>query len=421
MKVIISTGQGSLHLMQTAVSVKKKGVAIRIITGWIPGRFFTDARINWLAKLGGIRHNLARGLEKRRPSALSVEDLKSCGFSEFFIQGLFRMSKYKFFSYSQSAVWGWKVFGKQSKRYIRDADIFHVRSGAGAGGAIACAKKKGMKVVVDHSIAHPKEMQKQLAKANKKNNVTFDKYRKTSPDDMFWKLVLEDCLQADMLLVNSDYVKSSFIAEGFPAERIRVSHLGVNAEFNDRKTDYIIKQTIRLVFTGGFVARKGAGLIMEALEILKAKDVHFSFSIIGSITGEVLIPDWMKESPLIKMHGHIAQEEMLPILISSDIYIFPSYTEGCAQSVKEAMAVGLPVITTRQSGAPIDHGDDGWIIEDDNSSALAEAIEVLARNYELRRKIGNGAYQKIQADHTWDKYATRVVSVYQELVKKNFG
>lgn len=420
MKVIISTGQGSLHLMQTAVSVKKKGIGIRVITGWVPGLFFTDARINWIAKLGGVKHDLARGLRKRKPPGLAAGDLKSCGFSEFFIQGLFKMSKYKFFSYSQSAVWGWKAFGKQSKKYIRDADIFHVRSGAGAGGAIAYAKRRGMKVLVDHSIAHPKEMQRQLEKANKKNNVTFNKYKKTSPDDIFWKLVLEDCMQADLLLVNSDYVKRSFMIEGFPAERIRVSHLGINSEFNRRKTDYIIKQSIKLVFTGGFVTRKGAGLIIEALEILKAKEINFSFTVIGSVTGEVFIPDWLKESSSIEMLGHIAQEEMLPVMLNSDIYIFPSYTEGCAQSVKEAMAIGLPIITTIQSGAPIVHGEDGWIIGDDDSTALAEAIEALAGDYELRKKIGNAAYQKIQADHSWEKYASRVVTVYQELVKGNF-
>jgi len=415
-KVIISTGQGRLHLIQSAIALKRIGISVTLITGWIPSKIFPDNVIDRMGRFIGRKNSLAAGLRKRTPPEFEQSELKGCGYSEFYMQMLFKLTSFHFFSRSMAAVSGWKLFGRQSRNFIKNSQIFHVRSGAGQGGAIIKARKQGMKILVDHSIAHPFEMERQLAKAATNSLIVSDKFKIIYPNDNFWKLVLKDCLEADCLLVNSEYVKWSFINEGYPEEKIRIAQLGVNSEFNKSKTSYKRSDKLKLIFTGGFGSRKGASLIIDALTLLKADGFSFSFDVVGNVMADIAIPDWIKESKDFKFHGHLSQDKMLPILLDSDVYIFPTYVEGAAQSVKEAMSTGLSIITTRQSGAPIIHGENGLLIEDHNALALYSAIKLLIQDDNLLEAIGRNATKTIRNGHSWNRYAEVVRDVYCELL-----
>jgi len=119
--------------------------------------------------MGAVFHHFLRGNSRMRPAAMRL---------------------------------AWQCFGLESRRYLHDAHIFHVRSGAGQGGALSRARARGMKSVADHSIAHPDFMAHVL-------NPVLERYG-VSPfagaKDPFWDLVLRDCHDADAVLVNSDFV-----------------------------------------------------------------------------------------------------------------------------------------------------------------------------------------------------------------------
>jgi glycosyltransferase involved in cell wall biosynthesis len=407
MKSIISTGQGRLHLIQSAIAIKDQGVDVKVITGWVPGKFFSDKLINNMGRLIG-RSNLAYGLRKRSPEGLARADIRTCSFSEFYIQFLFMLTSRKLLSRDAAAIRGWKAFGTASKKYIKNSQIFHVRSGGGRSGAIAKAKAEGMKVVVDHSIAHPKEIKRQLGKLESES--TNSKYINVSDD--FWSSVLQDCEEADVLLVNSDYVKDTFLHQGYPAEKIRVIHLGIDESFYDLKKTYK-SDKLRLLFTGNFGFRKGAHIIISALEKL---DIDFTLDVIGNVSAEVDIPDWFRNHPGITLHGHMPQDQMKKFLGNSDVYIFPTYVEGAAQSVKEAMAAGLPVITTINSGAPVQHKENGYLIKDNDADDLARAIMALSKDEALRAHMGKQAAATIRESHTWSNYAKEVKALYKSMI-----
>ena len=103
----------------------------------------------------------------------------------------------------------WKVFGWWARRKLKGADVFHVRSGAGQGGAIVRAKKLGMKVVCDHSIAHPAFMDKHLRAEYEKNGALFD----LGMDSPFWRQIVKDCEGSDVVMVNSFFVKDTLTDE----------------------------------------------------------------------------------------------------------------------------------------------------------------------------------------------------------------
>ena len=77
--------------------------------------------------------------------------------------------------------------------------------------------------------------------------------------------MLRDCDDADLLLVNSDFVKKTFVEQGYPAEKVRVAYLGVREEFFDLKRDYRIAGPVKILFTGNFDIRKGVRLLLEAI------------------------------------------------------------------------------------------------------------------------------------------------------------
>jgi len=410
MKSIISTGQGRLHLIQSAIAIKDQGVDVKVITGWVPGKFFSDKLINNMGRLIG-RTNLAYGLRKRSPEGLPRTDIRTCSFSEFYIQFLFMLTSKKLLSRDTAALMGWKAFGTESKKYINNSEIFHVRSGGGRAGAIRKAREQGMKVVVDHSIAHPKEIKRQLGKLESESKNS--KYINIS--DRFWSSVLQDCEEGDMVLVNSDYVKDTFVEQGFPAEKISVIHLGIDESFYDLKKTYA-SDKVKLLFTGNFGFRKGAHIIIQAIEQLVQQDIPFTLDVIGNVSAEVPIPDWFRNHPGITLHGHMPQDQMKKYLAESDVYIFPTYVEGAAQSVKEAMAAGLPVITTVNSGAPVQHRQNGYLIKDDDATDLANAIITLSKDEALRSSMGKAGAATIRKSHTWTNYAKEVKELYKTMI-----
>ncbi len=409
--IIVSTGQGRLHLLESAQSLNNKDIQVKVITGWLPSKYIPNVLIDFFGFFLG-RSKLSVGLRKRNLYNIKSTHIFSCWKSEFLIQILFLLSSIGVLKRDLAATIGWKMFGYESRKYIKQADIFHVRSGSGQGNAIKKAKENGMKVVVDHSIAHPLELYQQLLKANNGHSKDID----FGEDSRFWNMVLKDCHDADLIQVNSTYVKDSFVKNGFDADKLRVVHLGVRQDFLSIKTNYALQGVPNILFTGGFGLRKGANIIIKTVSELNRMGVRFNLNIVGSIMDDVSIPSEFSDLPNVKMHGHVEQDKLKAFFLSSDLYIFPSYCEGSAQSLKEAMAAGLPVIATKQGGAPIIDRENGIIILDDSVDELTQSIVELLDNESLRAEIGKNASNTIGSNHTWDKYAYNTLKIYKELL-----
>lgn len=405
-KVILSTGIGPLYFMKSAVHIAPL-VKLKVIQSWIPKK--TDSNfVKLLSKLNGHKH-LAIGLKKRNPKEIAGNNY-SCATPDFLFWGLKLVNKYIHYPSNQNiAGWAWELFGRQSRKYITQADIFHVRSGAGQGGAILQAKANGMKVIVDHSIAHPAYMDKHLAEEYIKNGQSFD-LGMNSPLFRFTDL---DARMADCILVNSFFVKKTFIEQGFSEDKIKVVHQGVREDFIGLKTDYSTNGKIKLLFTGGFGFRKGGEYILKALQMLEAEGFQFEMNIVGSFTEASQL---IKNIPIksVNFVGFLPQVELKKFFIEADIYVFPSLCEGCASSGMEAMAAGMPVIATEESGLPIVNNEDGIIIPSKDYLSIYSSIKALSCDKEKREYIGRNAALKIKTNYTWDNYANSVNEIYHE-------
>lgn len=406
MKVIISTF-GPLHLVKGATFLNNI-VDIQLIQGWAPKSVYKPI-LTFLEKLSG-RKNLELALKKRIPQELN-DKVKSCSISEFIIWLLFLFSKHTgLINRGQAARIGWKIYGLESCRFLEKADIFHVRSGGG-GTAIEHAKNIGMKVIVDHSIAHPAFLIKQLTPEFEKYGLCY----KDSPDFGLSDSYVRDMEQADIIIVNSQFVKQTMIAENIYPEKIKVVTQGVREDFWGIKKNYKIDEKVKILFTGGFSIRKGAEYFLEAMKKMELLGINCEAMVVGSYDEVCTIINNNKPTNIV-FTGPVPQDVLKKYFIESDIYLFPTLAEGCASSGLEAMAAGMPVVTTIESGLPIQDHVDGVIIPSKNPDAIVEALLFLKMNNKIRESIGLNASKKIREQYTWELYAENIAKLYDNLI-----
>ena len=407
-KVILSTF-GPLHLIKSAEYLSPL-VDIRVVQGWLP-TWWNKWFLAIVSKIVG--RNLFKAFERRTPKCLEGKN-RSIALAEFYLWAckIFKLQSPMKSSYNAAMIYGWL-----SKHYLKDADILHVRSGSGFGGAIEKAKSNGMKVVVDHSIAHPVYMDKQLRDEYKKNGALFN----LGMDNPFWTEIVEECRKGDIVLVNSQFVKDTFVENGFAPDKIKVSLLGVRKDFQSLKQEYNLKDDkLHILFTGGFGFRKGAEYILRALVELDKENFPYEFTCVGDSDGAVNLINNIGAKHVNRINT-VPQDELKTFLANSDVYLFPSLCEGCASSGMEALAAGLPVIATKESGLPIVNGKDGIIIESKNVKAIVEALKLIASDKSLREQMGKAAANKIASYYTWEQYAQNVTDIYNELLDKSIS
>ena len=119
---------------------------------------------------------------------------------------------------------------------------------------------------------------------------------------------------------------------------------------------------------------------------------------------------------MVAFCGPVSQDDLKAFLSESDIYLFPSLADGCAQSGMEALTVGLPVVATYQSGLPITDGETGCVVPMKDAAAIANKIEWLIAHPEERKRLGVNAAKMMREKYTWEKYAENVKKVYEEII-----
>lgn len=414
MKVIFSAGVGRLHFAELVQAMVKQKIECKWLLGWAP-KEIPDWLSKILSKITG-RSNFAQRMAMRRIDAPEVTIIQQPLGELLWTIGDRTLSLLPkgYCLKPHLSAFAWRVVGWQSRKYLR-GDIFHVRSGAGQAGAIACAKERGMKVVVDHSIAHPLEISTVLDPLIEGTGASVTSYA-ASP---FWEMIARDCEAADLVVVNSDYVADTFNKWGIPKEKIWVHYWGVRKDFIGIKKCYKIGHKIRLLFTGSFGLRKGAEVILEALKMLKDRGMEFELSILGTANeGQQLYEELGYNLP-IKFLGAVLQDELLDYLEQSDMYLFPSYIEGCARSVMEALGAGLPVVATHSSGIPFRDPSLYKQVPAGDPESLVNAIEFLAYDESVRRTYGQRGIQFVQKNCDWDIFSKRLVEQYEKLLRAN--
>jgi UDP-glucose:(heptosyl)LPS alpha-1,3-glucosyltransferase len=210
-----------------------------------------------------------------------------------------------------------------------------------------------------------------------------------------------------------------------PEDKITVVYNGVNLdEFKPcsekrleiRRKYNIGEDDIILMFSGYEFKRKGLKYIIKALPLIKS---NVKLVVVSEDNPKPYKKLAIRLGVLDKIIFTGFVPEIKDYYAASDIFIFPTLYEPFGMVVIEAMASGLPVIVSKLAGVAeiMKHGYDGLLLDDPtNLNEIAEKINLLTSNENLRKQIGENA-RKTAQKHSWEEKARRTIEVYQEVLE----
>ncbi|MFA5932975.1 MAG: glycosyltransferase [Microgenomates group bacterium] len=237
-----------------------------------------------------------------------------------------------------------------------------------------------------------------------------------------------------MLLNNASFLVATSLNEivayqeyGIPKEKIVFFGHGVNPEeFQTEVSKLVARKNFGLnrndcvvTFLGRIHRIKGLDNLVKAIRRIKNPKIHFVIA--GSNDG--YLPQLKKDIQKYKLQKKITLwgtcfgEEKSQLFKASDIFVYPSYSEGFSLGILEAAASGLPLVIT--SGCHFDEvgKQKAGIVVDPDDEQIANAIEKIAEDYKLRIQFGKNAERLIFNDFSMKVIGDRIITIYQKAVK----
>jgi colanic acid/amylovoran biosynthesis glycosyltransferase len=211
---------------------------------------------------------------------------------------------------------------------------------------------------------------------------------------------------ADAIVCISDFARSQVM--GFAPEerwrRFRVVHCGLDpTEFDPDRERRLAATGFRVLYVGRLVPFKGQAVLLEALAAIRSRGVDASLTVVGDGPSRQTLERRAMELGLpgaVTFAGVVGQDAIRSYYSSADAFCLPSFAEGVPVVLMEAMAMRVPVVTSQVMGISelVDDGEDGLLVRPGRVDELSAALERLARDPELRERLGRRGRDKVVAE-----------------------
>ena len=237
-------------------------------------------------------------------------------------------------------------------------------------------------------------------------------------DDVRGQSLAEKIARADFLFCIGSFARSQAMRLSDPAHwrKIDVARLGVDtAQFAPRAAASAGR--FHILCVGRLVAAKGQYVLVEAARRLAAERRDFRVTIVGAGPEAQGLRAAIGEAGLarhVTMAGALNQDEVRRLYGEADAFVLPSFAEGIPVVLMEAMASGVPCVTTRITGIPelIRSDDEGLLVAPSDAEALATAIARLIDDPALRARIAAAARRRVDTDFHLERNAARLGSLF---------
>ena len=183
---------------------------------------------------------------------------------------------------------------------------------------------------------------------------------------------LQEYEAADVIYVHSEYVRQTFIDGGIRPDKVQRMYLTPHARFvppPERRDDGVF----RIVYVGRIDATKGILVLLDAFARLEVPRAEL-----------VLVGGWSSRAMRQRVQAYLARDDRirvapgdpLPVLQRADVYVHPSYEDGFGYAPMEALACGVPVIVTADTGMKeyVRDGENGYVVPTGQSQAILERL-----------------------------------------------
>lgn len=370
---------GRFHAFNLAYHLQKKGVLNKLITTYP----------KFIVKRWGI----------------SKESIVS----EIFLELIRRyVERIPFFSKHYLIKTVFTLHAKKSAKYLNECDICIGWSGSSLEMLIE-AKKLGKITILERGSSHSVFWRNILQDENSKYGKSFDFNHKV------WQRELLEYELADYISIPSSYVKRTFIENGVPEEKLLVNPYGVDlSEFKQiEKTDNVF----RVIYAGGLTLQKGSHYLLQAFQELNLSNCELWH--LGSIKNEMYPFINRYKNDKIKFLGHKPQDQLYKYYSQGSVFVLPSLQEGMAMVQLQAMACGLPLVCSTNTGGDdliTKDGEEGFVIPIRDVEAIKEKILFLYNNQDIAKEMGEKAKVRVSNGFTWDDYGNRYIENLKNII-----
>jgi|HubBroStandDraft_6_1064221.scaffolds.fasta_scaffold50504_1 glycosyltransferase involved in cell wall biosynthesis len=196
------------------------------------------------------------------------------------------------------------------------------------------------------------------------------------------------------------------------------------------RTRMVPPPIVRLLFVGLLIEDKGIFVLLEALALLKARGTEFEARLIGSFNDsfvEQRARAIVRRTDLdhdIQFEGELRGNTLLQAYADADIFCFPSFfaAESFGLVCVEAMRASLPVVATEWRGIPevVEHGRTGLIVPPRASGPLADALERLINDPDLRAEFGRRGRERFLTHFTVERFCAEMGNVFAHAISSGF-
>ena len=191
-----------------------------------------------------------------------------------------------------------------------------------------------------------------------------------------------------------------------------------NASGEDTRRRYGLENDFILLFVGSSMYARRSDLIKALYHLYKAYD------------NVKLILDGGKQDALIRLSEKLgvsdkvlflystSDEELVKVYAACDVFVYPTSISPWGLVVIEAMATAKPVVVSKQAGTSeiIQSGVNGIVVDHARPEEIAKQVEMLMNNPKLRKKLGENAYEYVKNNLSWEKYAEKMESIFQQTI-----
>lgn len=270
---------------------------------------------------------------------------------------------------------------------------------------IRAAKARGMMVVYEQIIAP------QVGRILREERERFPGLEEQDSEELVEagiRLDKEVWGMADLVLAPSDFVRDGITGLGAPASNVGLVPYGLPEHwFGPLEAEPVPG---RVLFVGGVGLRKGNHYLAEACRILAGRGVAAEFRVVGPHdAAEIASPPFRGPTYV----GQVPRSQVREEFLRADVFAFPTLAEGFALSHLEAMACGLPVVTTPNCGPAVRDGEDGFVIPPRDARALADRLQTIISDRALRARMSESARERA-AGYSWSRYHERLLDAVTE-------
>ncbi len=411
MKIIVSQ-IGAREHYAAARALHEQGLLAGLVTDWYAFQFWPG----WLQRFGGQSALAARceAIPDERVRAFSVRSL----LWRWRVRRLAAKGRlYEAFAQTDAA---FATAVAQSK--LPPHDVFFGYSYASLE-MLAAEKRRGVLTVLDQIDPGAVEFQMVAEEMSR-----FPEMAGPRPEfpAAYYERNRREWELADIIVVNSEWSRTALITEGVHPGKIEILPLAFDAEDEKQKVESRNAQSqkengfqfstvgvsalppLRVLWLGQVNVRKGIHYLLAAARLLERENVYFD--VVGSLG---ILPGAMAAAPRnLTFHGPVSRDRAAEWYRRSDVFVLPTLSDGFALTQLEALAHGLPVITTANCGRVVEPGRTGFIVPSRDPQVLADAILKFTADRKLSAAMATACREAVGA-FSVEEYGKRLVEIIQ--------